>query len=129
MAHGRPQVGSALDELSCAGQNFVAGFGALASIPKTLSPADVGLSACEFSDLNGGDVAENLATMHALLSGAADAVPTGLRDSVLFNAGVALWIAGAASDAAAGVAKARETLQSGAVEQWLQRVREFYKKG
>jgi anthranilate phosphoribosyltransferase len=56
-------------------------------------------------------------------------VPTGLRDSVLFNAGVALWIAGAASDAAAGVAQARETLQSGAVAQWLQRVREFYKKG
>jgi anthranilate phosphoribosyltransferase len=46
----------------------------------------------------------------------------------LFNAGVALWIAGAASDAASGVAKARETLQSGAVAHWLQRVRKFYKK-
>jgi anthranilate phosphoribosyltransferase len=129
VAHGRPQVGSALDELSCAGQNFVAGFGALASIPKTLSPADAGLSACEFSDLSGGDVADNLATMHALLSGAADAVPTGLRDSVLLNAGVALWIAGAASNAVAGVAQARETLQSGAVAQWLGRASEFYKKG
>ena len=129
VAHGRPQKGSALDELSCAGQNFVAGFGALASIPKSLSPVDAGLSACEFSDLNGGDVAENLATMHALLSGAADSVPTGLRDSVLFNAGAALWVAGAALDVAGGVEQARETLESGAAEAWLERVRVFYKKG
>jgi anthranilate phosphoribosyltransferase len=129
VAHGRPQTGSALDELSCAGENFVAGFGSLASIPKALNPADAGLSACEFSDLSGGDVAENLATMHALLSGAADAVPVGLRDSVLLNAGVALWIAGAAADVVGGVAKARETLESGAVEAWLERVRAFYKKG
>ncbi len=128
VAHGRPQAGSALDELSCAGDNFVAGFGGLASIPKTLNPADAGLSACEFSDLAGGDVAANLAAMHALLSGAADAVPAGLRDSVLLNAGVALWVAGAASDAAAGVMKARETLESGAVEAWLGRVRAFYQQ-
>lgn len=129
VAHGRPQVGSALDELSCAGENFVAGFGGLASISKTLSPADAGLPACDFSDLDGGDVSANLATMHALLSGATDVVPTGLRDSVLLNAGVALWIAGAAPDAAAGVVKARETLASGAVAQWLERVRSFYRKG
>ena len=127
VAHGRPQPGSALDELSCAGENFVAGFGARASVPKTLNVADAGLSACEFSDLSGGDVAENLATMHALLSGVEGAVATGLRDSVLLNAGVALWIAGAAPDMAGGVAKARKTLQSGAVEQWLQRVHAFYK--
>ncbi|MFQ3225474.1 MAG: anthranilate phosphoribosyltransferase [Lentimonas sp.] len=128
VAHGRPQSGSALDELSCAGENFVAGFGARASVPKTLDVADAGLSACDFAELSGGDVAENLATMHALLSGVEGAVPAGLRDSVLLNAGVALWIAGAASDMAGGVAKARETLQSGAVEQWLQRAHTFYKQ-
>ena len=88
------------------------------------------MSACAFSELSGGDVAENLATMHALLSGAEHAVPTGLRDSVLLNAGVALWIAGAAPDMAGGVAKGtRITLRSGAVEQWLQRVHTFYKQG
>jgi len=129
VAHGRPQAGGALDELSCAGENFVAGFGSLASLPKTLNPADAGLSACGFADLSGGDVEANLATMHALLSGVAGAVPAGLRDSVLLNAGVALWIAGAAADIVSGVAKARETLQSGAVARWLQRVQVFYKQG
>lgn len=129
VAHGRPQAGSALDELSCAGENFIAGFGRLASVVGGLDPADAGLPSCEFSELNGGDVEANLATMHALLSGAPDAVPAGLRDSVLLNAGVALWIAGAATDVADGVSKARQTLQSGAVEKWLQRVCEFYKKG
>tara|TARA_B110000285_G_scaffold32427_1_gene33820 strand:+ start:1236 stop:2294 length:1059 start_codon:yes stop_codon:yes gene_type:complete len=128
VAHGRPQAGSGLDELSCAGDNCVAGFGALASIPKTFNATDVGLHACEFSDLKGGGVEANLATMHALLSGAVNAVPVGLRDSVLLNAGVALWIAGAAPDAKSGVAKARETLLSGAAAQWLERVRAFYKK-
>lgn len=129
VAHGQPQAGSALDELSCAGDNFMAGFGRLESISKTLDPVDAGLSACEFADLDGGDVSENLATMHALLSGAADAVPAGLRDSVLLNAGVALWIAGAAADAAEGVSKARATLESRAVEAWLGRARAFYQQG
>jgi len=128
VAHGRPQAGSGLDELSCAGDNCVAGFGALASIPKTFNATDVELHACEFSDLKGGGVEANLATMHALLSGAVNVVPVGLRDSVLLNAGVALWIAGAAPDAKSGVAKARETLLSGAAAQWLERVRAFYKK-
>ena len=128
VAHGRPEAGRALDELSCAGENFVAGFGRLASIHQTLSPHDAGLSACEFADLAGGEVAENITVMHALLSGDAGAVPTGLRDSVLFNAGVALWVAGVATDVAAGVAQASDTLQSGAVAAWLERVRAFYKQ-
>jgi anthranilate phosphoribosyltransferase len=128
VAHGIPEAGRALDELSCAGDNAVAGFGRLASIPKTLNATDVGLEACAFSDLNGGDVQANLATMHALLSGEPDVVPVGLRNSVLMNAGVALWIAGAAPDATSGVILARETLQSGAVARWLDRVRDFYKK-
>ena len=83
---------------------------------------------CEFSDLRGGDVTANLATMQALLSGAKNAVSTGLRNSVLLNAGVALWISGLASDMTHGVALANETLQRGAVEKWLQRVRLFYQR-
>jgi len=45
------------------------------------------------------------------------------------NAGVALWIAGAAPDMAGGVMQARELLQSGAVAQWLSRVHAFYQQG
>jgi anthranilate phosphoribosyltransferase len=126
VAHGTPQPGVALDELSCAGENHVAGFGQMSATSGAIRPMDGGLSACAFSDLAGGDVAENLQTMTALLSGGADAVPAGLRDSVLLNAGAALWVAGNANDLATGVTQARELLDSGAVAEWLQRVRAFY---
>ena len=127
VAHGSPQVGSALDELSCAGENFIAGFGRLASARGELNAVDAGLPTGEFAELAGGDVAANLATMHALLSGDPEAVPAGLRNTVLLNAGVALWIAGAAVDLEEGVCQARQTLESGAVREWLQRACNFYK--
>lgn len=126
VAHGTPLPKTALDELSCAGHNTVSGFGRLATVQGGLVAADAGLEPCEFSELAGGDVAENLRTMENLLSGFDDAVPTGLRDSVLINAGAALWIAGTAADLPSGVAMAKELLKSGAVAHWLERVRTFY---
>lgn len=128
VAHGQPQPGTVLDELSCAGENCVAGVGRLASVQKRLNAADAGLTHCDFSCLRGGDVAANLATMQALLSGAVNAVPVGLRDTVLLNAGAALWIAGVATDIVAGVSKARQVLQSGDVDAWLQQARLFYQQ-
>ena len=128
VVHSRTYSGEALDELSCAGGNYLAGFGKLADTVKTLKSLDVGLAECPFSDLKGGDVAKNLSIMHALLKGSADLVPVGLRNSVLLNAGIALWISGKALDMAAGVALAEEILQSGRVEAWLKRARSFYEK-
>ncbi len=128
VAHGQPQPGIGLDELSCAGENYVAGVGRLASVPKHLNASDAGLANCGCACLKGGDVTANLATMQALLSGAVDAVPAGLRDTVLFNAGVALWIADVAADLMGGVTQARQVLQSGAVAAWLQRARVFYQR-
>jgi anthranilate phosphoribosyltransferase len=126
VVHGRPEQGRALDELSCAGGNFTAGFGRLESAVRGLIANDAGLPACDFSDLAGGDVEANLATMCALLSGVSGAVPAGLRNSVLLNAGAAFWIVGRAVDLSDGVARARQVLDSGAVGDWLQRTRDFY---
>jgi anthranilate phosphoribosyltransferase len=128
VVHGRASSGEALDELSCAGENHLAGFGKLSGVAKTLKASDLGLPECDFSDLAGSDVAGNVAVMHALLSGSADAVPAGLRNSVLLNAGLALWISGRVSEMTAGVALAEETLRSGRVETWLKRARSFYEK-
>ncbi|MGJ8639948.1 MAG: anthranilate phosphoribosyltransferase [Opitutaceae bacterium] len=126
VAHGTPQAGSALDELSCAGTNEVSGFGRLSDLQGVVTAPDAGLPNCDFSELAGGDVSENLATMNQLLSGKSEGVPAGLRDSVLLNAGAALWIAAEASDLESGVARARELLDSGSVAQWLERVKQFY---
>lgn len=127
VAHGTPKAGAALDELSCAGENYVAGFGRLADLRGPLNASDAGLPTCDFSELAGGDVAANLQTMEALLSGAANAVPTGLRNSVLINAGAALWIAGRADSLPAGVNQVDELLSKGQAAKWLGQVREFYK--
>lgn len=126
VVHGRTNTGGALDELSCAGDNYLAGFGQLSDAVKRLRAPDLGLAECDFSDLRGGDVSENVAIMQALLSGSVDAVPAGLRNTVLLNAGIALWIAGAAPDRAAGLKLAEETLLEGAVERWLKRAQCFY---
>ena len=128
VVHSHTHSGESLDELSCAGDNHLAGFGRLSDTGNMLKAPSVGLPECDFSDLRGGNVTENLATMHALLSGSSDAVPAGLRNSVLLNAGIALWISGVATEMATGVALAEETLRSGRVEDWLKRAQRFYEK-
>ena len=54
-------------------------------------------------------------------------MPAGLRNSVLLNAGIALWIAEKAADMAAGIELAEATLQNGRVERWLKQAQSFYK--
>jgi len=126
VVHGQPMPGQALDELSCAGQNVVAGVGGLKCVQGALDFEAAGLSPCDFEDLSGGDASENLAMMQALVRGSGAGIPRGLWDTILLNAGVALWIAEKAEDLVAGVALARETLESGAVADWLEKVKAFY---
>ncbi len=128
VVHGRSSTGEALDELSCAGVNYMAGFGAQYDAVKTLRALDVELAECDFSDLLGGDVAKNVMILHALLSGSVDAVPAGLRNSVLLNAGTAFWIAGVVPEITAGLKLAEETLSGGVAERWLKKAQEFYEK-
>ena len=126
VVHGRPLPEQGLDELSCAGENHTAGFGSLSDLPVTLKPSDAGLPVCDFADLRGGDAEQNLATMTALMSGDPGAVPAGLRNTILLNAGAALWIAERASSFEQAVELARNTLETGRVEAWLKTVRSFY---
>lgn len=128
VVHCRTPSDEALDELSCVGENYLAGFGQLSDSVSLLKADDVKLPECDFSDLKGGDVAENMAIMQALLSGSPDAAPTGLRNSVLFNAGAALWISGLATDMVSGIKLAEDTLRSGRVENWLKQAQLFYEK-
>ena len=127
VAHGSPCAGINLDELSCAGSNIVSGFGALGEISGNLDAADAGLPNCDFSELAGADVATNRAILLALLGGDCnDAVNDGLRNTVLFNAGAAFWIAGLSPNLISGTSLARSTLESGAVAKWLDRSQSFY---
>jgi anthranilate phosphoribosyltransferase len=125
VVHGLPVAGRALDELSCAGSNQIAGFGQLSSLSGTLSASDAGLPSCDFADLAGGDIEENLAILEALLSGSDDRLPAGLRNTILLNAGAALWVCEKATDLKDGIRMCDSLLSDGTVRKWLTKVQEF----
>lgn len=116
----------ALDELSCAGQNHIAGFGRLKRLPGQLSLSEAELSSCELNSLEGGDVSTNVEILEAIFDGSYATVPQGLLDSILLNAGTALWISERTENLKTGVDLARNIIDSGRAKQWLQRARIFY---
>lgn len=125
VVHGLPEAGRALDELSCAGSNQVAGFGRLSKENGELSASDAGLPSCEFSELAGGGVEENLAILNTLLSGSDDPLPAGLRNTILFNAGAALWACEQATDLKEGIRMSDSLLRDGTVRNWLTEAEAF----
>lgn len=126
VVHCIPESDKALDELSCAGRNVVAGFGGFKSISSLSGLNEMGLHSCALDALKGGDVNENMSILHALFSNDTDSITPGLLDSVLLNAGAALWVSGKAGGLAEGVQVARELLLSGAVSDWLKKAQSFY---
>lgn len=128
VAYCNPALGKSLDELSCAGVNHLAGFGRLQGVTKIESLEELGLESCALNDLRGGNVKDNLSTLNFLLRGSSNAVPAGLLNSILLNAGAAFWIAEKTSDLEEGVALARELIDSGKVLSWLKSVQDFYSK-
>lgn len=121
--HGVIDSQRGIDELTTATPNHVRGFGRLREISGEWSAADFGLSPSPFSDLQGGDLAANLAITEAVLAGRG---PAGLVDTIALNAAVAMWIVGKTSNVRDGIGPARELLIGGAVAKKLADTREFY---
>lgn len=125
VVHGRPESEQGLDELSCAGENQLAGFGHLRGTASLPDLDVLGLKPCSLRSLKGGDVKRNLQIMRHLAECDGQSLEPGLLDSILLNAGAALWIAEQAPTLALGVGAARELIQSGALKDWLTRVENF----
>jgi anthranilate phosphoribosyltransferase len=123
VVHGTAPGGVALDELSVCGPCRVKGVGELRTVDGVWEPGDFGLPVSPFSDLAGGDADENLGLLQDLLNGAA---PQGLQDSIVFNVGTALWIAGRAPSVRDGIILAGDLFEHGAVREQLRRIRAFY---
>ncbi len=87
-----------------------------------IDPQEFGIARCQSTDLLGGDANTNLAALIEVFEGR-DRGPH--REALALQCGLALMIAGRASSAAAGIAVAREVLDSGRARAWLQRLREF----
>ncbi len=107
-----------LDELSIAGPTRVVEVADGSTSEWFIEPADVGLQGGTLEQIAGGSPAENAAVVRRVLD--AEAGPP--RDVVVMNAGAAILAAGAAEDLAGGVAKAQESLDSGAAKSVLDRL-------
>jgi anthranilate phosphoribosyltransferase len=90
-----------------------------------VTPEDFGLERCARSDLQGGDVAANVAITRRVLSG--EAGPQ--LDVVLLSAGAALYAADAVPTIERGIARARESIASGAAATTLEHVIAFGAEG
>ena len=99
-----------LDELSTAGETAVCEFNNGEYSSYVLTPEQFGLTRSTKKDLEGGTPEENAAITRDILSGK-DRGPK--FETVLMNAGAALYISGKATDIADGIEKARELIDNG----------------
>jgi anthranilate phosphoribosyltransferase len=122
-AHGRIDATRGVDELTSATDTRVRGFGRNRDLDTVWIPEGFGLGRADFSDLAGGDLAQNLAIVEALLAGRG---PAGLADTVALNAAVALWICGRAATPGEALPEMRALLLGGAVRAKIDATREFF---
>ncbi|MEM9012241.1 MAG: anthranilate phosphoribosyltransferase [Pseudomonadota bacterium] len=100
------------DEISIAGETYVAAWEGDAVRSFEITPDDAGLPTHPFEAILGGTPAENAAALRAVLQGE----PGAYRDAVLLNAAAALVIAGKVEDLRTGAAMARDAIDSGAAQ-------------
>lgn len=121
--HGIIDDSRGIDELTTSTVNQVRGFGRLRDLSAEWRGSDVGLPLSPFSDLQGGDLAANLAITDALLAGRG---ARGLVDTIALNAAVAMWVVGKTQTVKEGIEPARELLLGGAVARKIAATKEFY---
>lgn len=115
-----------LDELTTAGSNKVSRLKNGRVTTETLNPLDLGFERANPADLAGGTAEENAEITRGILSGQRDGPR---RDVVVFNAAAALIAAGQTEDWPDGIKMARESIDSGAALNVLDRFVAFTQHG
>ncbi len=110
-----------LDELSLAGVSFVAELKDGEITEYAVQPADFGLVHCPSEQLAVADIDQ----AKQRFMRAFDDLDSPEHDIVAFNAGAAIYVAGVADSLAAGIAKARAVLVSGAAKAKLKTLMAF----
>lgn len=113
-----------LDELAVSGPNTVFALRDGTVEKFEIDAKDHGIARSGIEDVRGGEVAENLAALHALLAGQKGPV----RDIVVFNAACAMHVAGLVSDIADGIDRACASIDSGAARDVLERAVEVSRR-
>jgi anthranilate phosphoribosyltransferase len=107
-----------LDELATSGPSMVVELVGGEIKRWTLEPRDLGLTPAPMEAISGGSADENAAAVRAILGG--ESGPR--RDIVVLNAAAGLVAAGHANDMSSGMARAAESIDSGAAATALERL-------
>src|SRR5690242_3380352 len=99
-----------IDELSPCGPNLVCEVSGGGVREYELDPLDLGIDRCDPEELRGGNPQANAAALRDVLGGA----DGGHRSAVILNAAGGIAAAGHAEDLRAGIAQARDAIDSGA---------------
>ncbi|PGS52591.1 anthranilate phosphoribosyltransferase [Bacillus sp. AFS041924] len=104
-----------LDEASLAGENHIILLENNELNKMTLRPEEVGLGYYPNSEIKGGDAKRNADILLQVLQGEKGA----FRDTVLLNAGLAIYTSGIVDQIEDGIKKAKESIDSGAAYEKL----------
>jgi anthranilate phosphoribosyltransferase len=107
-----------LDELSLSARTRVIEVADGRTAEWFAEPGQFGLAPVELESVAGGTPEENAAATRAVLAGE----PGPRRDLVLLNAAAAIYVGGLAPDLEGGIAKAAESIDSGAAANVLERL-------
>jgi len=113
-----------VDEGTLAGENHLAFLNEGKIEYKTFTPESVGLPTYTKEDIIGGDAKRNAEILLNVLKGKKDAY----YDTVLLNAGLGIFTNGKGRTIEEGIELARESIDSGAAYEKLQRLIEYSKK-
>lgn len=93
-------------------------------IKHTFDPKALGFDLCVLEDLQGGNAEENALILQEVFAGKQNAV----ADSLIFNAGAALWIFGVARSMQEGIEHAKSIHKQGKALETLNKWKDFSKK-
>lgn len=110
-----------LDELSLMGPSQVIEIKSNQMNSYIIDPLEYGFHLGILSDIQGNTPDDNVARLQPVFAGE----PSPLADTIIFNAGAALYAADKVASIAAGVQLAREKLSSGAAQQLLEKWRKI----
>ena len=102
--------GSGLDEIAIHDETVVAEVDGESVSEYTLTPEDLGIDRQPIETIAGGSPTENAADLRGIVTGE---ITGPKQDIILANAGAAIYVAGAVESPAAGVERARESIESG----------------
>lgn len=114
VAHSR----DGLDEISLGAPTQIAELKGGRVETRTITPEQFGFTRAQLDDIRVRNAEDSLRLMHAVL----DDKPGPARDTVLLNAGAAIYVAGLAPDHGVGIEKARQALASGAARTRLEQL-------